>query len=331
MKQYVPLKPTKRGFKVWVRADSVTGYFCDFNAYVGRETSGTEVGLGERVVSQLCKDIEGHNYHIYCDNFFSSVSLFESLLEHHVYACGTVRRDRKGFPIGLKHIQLSQRGEYQAMQRNELVATVWRDKKDVVTLSTQSNPTKEHQVLRRQKDGTRVSVSCPEAIHMYNRYMGGVDKGDQLRKYYHVRLKCQKNYKYIFWFAFDTAITNASILSQYSVTTVSQTHLLLKNFRLRLAERLIGNYCSRRRAGRPHSSSVPSHPPPLLPTGRLAPHLPSHQTGLRKQCVYCSQYRVPRQRRMTVWFCAACDGHPPLCLTGRGGESDCYRLWHQNI
>ena len=157
-----------------------------------------------------------------------------------------------------------------------------------MTLSTQSNPTEEHQVLRRQKDGTRVSVSCPEAIHMYNRYMGGVDKGDQLRKYYHVRLKCQKNYKYIFWFAFDTAITNAFILSQYSVTTVSQMHLLLKNFRLRLAERLIGNYCSRKRAGRPHSSSVPSHPPPLLPTGRLAPHLPSHQTGLRKQCVYCS-------------------------------------------
>ena len=27
--------------------------------------------------------------------------------------------------------------------------------------------------------------------------MGGVDKGDQLSKYYHVRLKCQKNYKYM--------------------------------------------------------------------------------------------------------------------------------------
>ena len=53
MKHYVPLKPTKRGFKVWVHADSVTGYFCDFIAYVGREMSGTEVGLGERVVSQL--------------------------------------------------------------------------------------------------------------------------------------------------------------------------------------------------------------------------------------------------------------------------------------
>ena len=64
----------------------------------------------------------------------------------------------EGFPNALKHIQLSQRGEYQAMQRNELVATVWRDKKDVVTLSTQSSPTTD-QVLRRQKDGIRVCLA----------------------------------------------------------------------------------------------------------------------------------------------------------------------------
>ena len=125
-----------------------------------------------------------------------------------------------------------------------------------------------------------------------------------------VWLKCQKNYKYIFWFVFDTAIT----FCHSTVWLHSQTHVLLKNFRIRLAERLIGNYCSQKRAGWPHSSSVPSHPSPCLPTGQLAPHLPSHQTGLRKPCVYCSKYGIPRQRRMTVWFCAACDSHPPLRL-----------------
>ena len=69
---------------------------------------------------------------------------------------------------------------------------------EIVTLSTQTSPITEHQVLRRQKDGTRVSFSCPEAIHKYYCYLGGVDKGDQLQKYYHVRLKCQNNYQYIF-------------------------------------------------------------------------------------------------------------------------------------
>ena len=117
MKQYVPLKPTKCGFKVWVHADSITSYSCDFNAYVGRETSGTEVGLGEGVVRQLCKDKKATTtMSTTVTTFFSSVSLFESLVEHHVYTCGTVWRDCKGFPNALKHIQLSQKGEYQAMQ-----------------------------------------------------------------------------------------------------------------------------------------------------------------------------------------------------------------------
>ena len=35
MKQYVPLKPVKRGFKVWAMADSLNGYMYDFNVYTG--------------------------------------------------------------------------------------------------------------------------------------------------------------------------------------------------------------------------------------------------------------------------------------------------------
>ena len=52
MKQYMPMKPVKWGFKVWVRADAVTGYFCDCDVYIGKPSDGctTETGLGERVV-----------------------------------------------------------------------------------------------------------------------------------------------------------------------------------------------------------------------------------------------------------------------------------------
>ena len=49
------MKPTKRGFKVWVRADAINGYFCDFDVYTGRspDRESNEVGLGERVVLEL--------------------------------------------------------------------------------------------------------------------------------------------------------------------------------------------------------------------------------------------------------------------------------------
>ena len=52
-----------------------------------------------------------------------------------------------------------------------------------------SDPDTSHPVRRRQKDGPTKMVDCPSSIATYNKYMGGVDKGDQLRPYYHVRLK----------------------------------------------------------------------------------------------------------------------------------------------
>ena len=81
--------------------------------------------------------------------------------------------------------------------------------------------------------------------------MGGVDKGDQLRNYYRVRLKSRKNYKYIFWFLFDTAITNAYILYKYIPTTLEKRCTEnYRSFRLSLANQLIGTYMSRKRASR---------------------------------------------------------------------------------
>lgn len=59
MKQYLPLKPTKRGFKMWVVADSTNGYFMDMQVYTGREGTVTEYGLGERVVLELTEQYRG--------------------------------------------------------------------------------------------------------------------------------------------------------------------------------------------------------------------------------------------------------------------------------
>ena len=53
MKQYMPKKPTKRGFKVWVRADSENGYVCQLECYTGKQGSTAEVGLGGNVVTRL--------------------------------------------------------------------------------------------------------------------------------------------------------------------------------------------------------------------------------------------------------------------------------------
>ena len=80
MKQYLPMKPVKRGFKIWVRADSHNGYVCEFECYTGKRDNIIEVGLGGTVVTRLTRDLVGKSYHLYMDSLFSSVSLYRNLL-----------------------------------------------------------------------------------------------------------------------------------------------------------------------------------------------------------------------------------------------------------
>ena len=122
----------------------------------------------------------------------------------------------------------------------------WMDKKVVTMMSTGIQPT-TGTVLRRQKDGSRILVPCPQSIIEYNSFMGGVDRGDQIRGYYSCRTKCRKFYKYIFHFLLDTAITNAFVLQKHFSCSPHQTIL---EFRLQLSKELVGEYCSRRRPGR---------------------------------------------------------------------------------
>ena len=59
MKQDLPMKPVKRGFKVWVRADSHNGYISQFECYTGQKGDTTKVGLGGSVVTRLTRDLVG--------------------------------------------------------------------------------------------------------------------------------------------------------------------------------------------------------------------------------------------------------------------------------
>ena len=81
-KQYMPMKPTKRGYKVWVRADD-KGYVCQFEIYTGRKTKEAKPfkDLGGSVVKELTSKLEGKKYNIYADNFFSSIPLAKYLSE----------------------------------------------------------------------------------------------------------------------------------------------------------------------------------------------------------------------------------------------------------
>jgi len=75
MKQYMPKKPTKRGIKVWVLADSSNGYFSRIEIYTGKKGNTTENNLSSRVVKDLTQDFQQKYHHVFFDNFFNSKQL----------------------------------------------------------------------------------------------------------------------------------------------------------------------------------------------------------------------------------------------------------------
>jgi hypothetical protein len=125
MKQYIPKKPIRRGFKVWVVADSENGYFLDVDVYVGKVSGGvtTGHGLGARVVLQLTEPYRHKNHRVFCDNYFTTAALFDELLQHGLYACGTARCDWREFPSDLRGLRL-ERGSHEFRQRGNLSAIV---------------------------------------------------------------------------------------------------------------------------------------------------------------------------------------------------------------
>lgn len=94
--------------KVWVLANSHNGYFHTLQVYTGREGSA-EKQLGQRVVKDLTRLLKGKNHHVFFDNFFTSEELLQDLLVDDIYACGTARKDLKGFPSELKKVKLKNR------------------------------------------------------------------------------------------------------------------------------------------------------------------------------------------------------------------------------
>ena len=81
------------------------------------------------------------------------------------------------------------RGDSITVQSDNIMASAWLDRKVVTMMATGCDATEVGMVLCRQKDGSRKEVSTPTTFIQYNKYMGGVDLGDQLRGYYQSRFK----------------------------------------------------------------------------------------------------------------------------------------------
>ena len=209
------------------------------------------------------------------------------------------------------------RGDSVTVQKGKVSASAWMDRKVVMMMASNCQPAGVGSVLRRQQDGSRIPVTCPESIICYNEYMGGVDRGDQLRGYYSCRTKTRKFYKYIFTFLLDVAITNAFILMKHHCPSCPFANI--KSFRLQLAKELMAEYCSRRRRGR---GGTVIHP---LPYRHFPITMVDEKNTPRRKKGRCALHAASHNRAESSWYCRECGVW--LCHNG-DPTSDCFMKWH---
>ncbi|GFQ78188.1 piggyBac transposable element-derived protein 4 [Trichonephila clavata] len=170
LKQYMPKKPIKRGYKVWMRCDS-SGFACEFQIYTGK-TEEVEINLGERVIKNLSQKLLGKNHVLFLDNYFT-YDLLKYLETQNITACGTVNISRKSLPKNLLEDKKMKRGDFDWSISNEDIACIkWKDKRIVHILTTLDEAIKSYEVERKEKDGKIIKIACPKAIIDYNKNMG---------------------------------------------------------------------------------------------------------------------------------------------------------------
>jgi hypothetical protein len=298
LKQYLPLKPIKRGIKIWERCDAVTGYTYDLNVYAGKQ-SGQSLPenntLGERVVLTLSNTIRNQDVTLVFDRFFTSVHLLNTIRFPSV---GTAISSRKNMP---KFQGKLKRGEFQFLATpQQTLAARWQDSKEVVVLSNCHDAT-VGKANRKQKDGTKLEVACPNLICFYNKYMGGVDISDQKVGVYDFDRHLKKWWKKVFYKLLMLSVVNGWVL----FTEITRKNAKLLQFLVPLAEKMMAIGKQNSHVKRKRSRGRPSKVAKLMLN--IGDHLPIEGTT-RRRCSRCATNKIEKRTKTICTMCQV-----PLC------------------
>ena len=159
----------------------------------------------------------------------------QSLASQITYACGTVRSNRKLLPPDIMKEKMK-KGEAKFWKWNDLTAVRWKDKRDVLLLSTIHCNEMVEIPARRDEDEP---IYKPKLICDYNKYMNGVDKCDQFLSYYALSRKSKKWWKKVFFRMVEVSVLNAMVL-YFKVHPALQNHRQAhKAFRHTLVHQLV--------------------------------------------------------------------------------------------
>lgn len=342
LKQYIPKKPHKWGYKIFVLCDT-KGIVYNFEIYTGKinPVAGyPDLGASANIVIQLSQVVEKQaNYLLYFDNWFSSLKLFAQLAKEGIYALGTVRPNRlPGCRFSHDTVMKKRgRGTFEekelSIEGTSIRAVKWYDNRGVVLASTFAKARPVGAIQRWDRTKTqKVQVGYPFIVKQYNTFMGGVDILDAYLAYYRTHIRSKKYYLRLFFHLLDLAVVNSWLLYRRDCDSLAVPRHKQKDqlaFKLALASYLCkhGKIASGEKRGRPSSiqreyqnkkKRGPTKPIPEVEIRRdQTGHFPVVMET-RQRC------KRPSCKGQTVFKCIKCQVH--LCLNK---NSNCFMEFHE--
>uniref|UniRef100_A0A1B6IXW2 PiggyBac transposable element-derived protein domain-containing protein n=2 Tax=Homalodisca liturata TaxID=320908 RepID=A0A1B6IXW2_9HEMI len=275
-RQYIKNKAHKYEVKLYELCTS-DGFILNVIIYEGKGTLQHQ-GKGHtyEVVMKLMQNFLHKGHIVYLDNFYNSVELAEDLFKNQTNICGTLQAGRSGNPQEVIQANLK-RGEFISRQKSEVTVMKWRDKRNVLSISTAHGPDMTDTTNKR---GT--VTKKPSMIVAYNKGMGGIDKSDQMLSYYSSPRKSLRWNMKIFFHLMDIALWNSAYI--FSKLSGKMTYLSFRDV-------IIKHFIQMEQVQRPFRASSSGG------------HLPV-KVQKRLRCKIC---RVEQQKRKdTFYACSVC-------------------------
>lgn len=348
LKQYLPNKPHKWGFKLFVLCN-LMGYAYKFIIYSGKETNDrveNEQGVGVvgQTVLNLLRVVPRHRNHIvYFDNYYTSLPLMYQLAKEGIQSLGTIQRNRLGKSCKLPNKQevmktTIPRGTFDEYVTNyegvDITTVSWKDNKQVVLASTYVGAQPVETIERYdKKEKRRIKIDCPKIIKEYNAHMGGVDLMDSHLGRYKIRIKSRKWYIRIFYHLLDLTVINSWVLYKKALRqkgVAARNIYSLAEFRAELAD-VLCKYTPNIPRGRPSTSSLHDEPQAKIRRGKPCQVIPAMEIRLdnsdhnlirsdgRGRCMLpaCSLLSTIKCSKCNVFLCSK-------------KSKDCFSVFHNS-
>ena len=203
---YIASKPGRYGIKIHWLNEASTGFALLGLPCIGERTlSESErngVSVPEAITLRLMSPFLNKGYNVTTDNWFTSCTLADTLLQQNTTLVGTIRSNRRDIPPKAKSVVGREKKSSEYFSSGDQLLLSYYDKrnKPVLLLSTMHNTAE------------KLDNGLPEIIQFYNETKGGTDSMDHMVRLYRSG-KISRRWTLTFFFnMIDVSLLNACII-----------------------------------------------------------------------------------------------------------------------